>query len=286
MRTSSALRALTAWFERQERVVVLLSGGVDSGVLAVAGTRALGERVVAVTGRSASLAADERDAIARLVREHSIVHIEVATHEGEDPAYVRNDRMRCYVCKTHLFRAAEPVAKEQGAVMVTGAHVDDLGDWRPGMLAAEEAGVRSPLLELGVNKATVRDLARELGVDWLADKPAAACLASRIPTGTPVTPRRLSQVERFEAALHRLGILDVRVRHHGDTARIQVPRALAAAVLEHAEQLTELGSRLGFTYTTLDLADLRGREHSVGPAGSEEAAGWRDSRRSSGTRAS
>lgn len=285
MRTSSELRALTAWFERHERVVVLLSGGVDSGVLAVAGTRAIGDHAVAVTGRSASLAADERDAIARLVLENGICHVEVATHEGEDPAYVRNDRMRCYVCKTHLFRAAGPVAEERRAVMVTGAHVDDLGDWRPGMLAAEEAGVRAPFLELGVNKASIRSLARELGVDWLADKPAAACLASRIPTGTPVTPRRLSQVERFEAALHRLGIVDVRVRHHGDTARIQVPRALAAAVLAHAEELTELGSRLGFTYTTLDLADLRGRQHSVGPVGSEEA-GWLGSRRSSGTRAS
>jgi len=281
---STELDALLAWFHRHERVVILLSGGVDSGVLAVAATRALGADALCVTGVSASLAADERAAIARLVREAGLVHEEIATHEGEDPAYVRNDPMRCYVCKTHLFGVAGPIAEARGAVMVTGAHVDDLGDWRPGMRAADEAGVRAPFLELGMGKATIRSLARELGIDWLADKPASACLASRIPTGTPVTPRRLSQVERFEAALHRLGLASVRVRHHGEIARIQVSRADVPVVLAHAERLVELGSRLGFAYTTLDLVDLEARSRGASSVRGE--ATWLDSRPSSGTRAS
>jgi len=282
---SRELASLLDWFQVQPAVVTLLSGGVDSGVLAVAAHRVLGVRALAVTGVSASLAASERRDVARLVEECGLHHREVATFEGADPAYQRNDAWRCYVCKSHLFEAAAPVAAELGAVLVSGAHVGDLGDWRPGMQAAQEAGVRAPYLELGFGKDTIRALARELGVAWLSEKPAQACLASRIPWGTPVTPQRLGQVERFEAAIHALGLRDVRVRHHGEIARIQVPRSSMPMLIEHADELAELGQRLGFTYTTLDLADLHAARRRRSVVGSEEAP-WLGSRPSSGMKAS
>ncbi len=273
------------WFREASSAVVLLSGGVDSGVLAAIAYEALGSQAVAVTGVSASLAESERQDIIRLVRTTGVSHIEVVTHEGDDPAYVRNDQMRCYVCKQHLFRAAAPIAQERHAVLVVGSHVDDLGDWRPGMLAAEHAGVRSPYLELGLGKDAIRTLARELGLDWLAEKPAAACLASRIPQGSPVRAPALRVVERFEQELRGLGFRDFRVRHHGRIARLEVSRRDFSKVAANAEQITAIGSQLGFEFTTLDLVDLERRRASRGSRRSE-VVGWLGSRPSSGTRAS
>jgi uncharacterized protein len=180
----------------------------------------------------------------------------VITDELERAAYRRNDGDRCYHCKTALMDQLEPLADELGAMVVLGVNVDDLGDHRPGQRAAGERGARFPLVDAGFTKADVRAESRRLGLrTW--DKPAAACLASRLPYGTAVSVSLLSQVDRAEAALHRLGYAELRVRHYGDTARLELPLAQLASVLDRRAEVVGAVRAAGYRYVTLDLEGLR-----------------------------
>jgi len=212
--------------------VVAFSGGVDSTLLLKVVHDRLGDQVLAVTAVSPSLSAVERDAAASLARAIGAEHRLVETHEMDDPGYVANDGRRCYHCKRELFRALRDIAPiAAGRALLYGAIPEDFGEDRPGLRAAAEAGVRAPLVEAGLTKDMIRDLARRFGLpNW--DKPAMACLASRLPVNTPVTVEALARVDRAEAAVRTLGYRQVRVRHHGARARVEIdaaelPRALS-----------------------------------------------------------
>jgi len=239
---------------------VAFSAGVDSTLVARAAQLALGERAVAVTGTSASLAEGELAEAERLAREIGIRHVVVRTDEVAQPAYARNAPDRCYHCKTELYTRLEGLAAELGvAVIVNGANVDDLGDYRPGMTAAGEHGIRSPLVECGFSKAEVRALAAEWQLSiW--DKPASPCLSSRVAYGEEVTPERLARIDAAERELRALGLREVRVRfHRGDLARIEV-LAEALERLAQPEVRARIVTRfqeLGFKYVTLDLVGFR-----------------------------
>jgi uncharacterized protein len=206
-------------------VVVAFSGGVDSAYLAVRAKDVLGARALAVTADSASLAGEQRALAARVAARFGLLHRVVHTEELANPDYLRNDTERCYHCKTELFRHLVPLAAAEGFAHVAyGLVLDDLTDFRPGHRAAAEAGVRSPLAEAGLAKDDVRLLSRRRGLPtW--DLPASPCLSSRLPYGTEVTPARLRQVERAEEAVRGLGFREFRVRHFGDTARVEIAAA-------------------------------------------------------------
>jgi uncharacterized protein len=239
------------------RVVVAFSGGVDSAFLAWVAHDVLGPAgALAVTAVSPSLPAAERDECRRLAAEWGLSWREVETDEMEVAAYRRNDGERCYWCKDALLRAVGPLAAAAGATVALGVNLDDLGDHRPGQRAAAEAGAVFPLVDAGFTKADVRAWSRRLGLrTW--DKPAAACLASRLPYGTPVTLGRLGAVERAEAGLRRLGFGELRVRHYGDVARIEVPTDRLADVVAERERVVACIRAAGFAYATLDLEGLR-----------------------------
>ncbi len=217
---------LLRFFEAPGRTLVALSGGVDSAVLLALTARANGrEKVSAVTTFSPSVPPEERASARRVAAFVGVDHDEVETHELENPEYRVNSGDRCYHCRIEMFDHLSGIARTRGFDTVSyGAIVDDLGDDRPGMRAAEEYGIRAPLLDAGLTKRDVRSLARDLGLP-VSEKPAAACLASRIPVGTPVTPERLAQVERAERALAGLGFAQLRVRHHGEVARLELDAA-------------------------------------------------------------
>jgi uncharacterized protein len=239
------------------RVVVAFSGGADSAFLAHRATTVLGpDGAHAVTAVSPSLAGDEEADCRSLAAEWGLRWTPVATDEMARAAYRENDTDRCYHCKAELMDVVGPLAAAEGAIVVLGVNLDDLGDHRPGQKAAAERGARFPLVEAGFTKADVRAASRDLGLrTW--DKPAAACLASRIPYGTEVTFTTLSQVDRAEAALRRLGFRQLRVRHYGDTARVELDvDDLAVAVLKRDEIVAAL-HRAGYRYVTLDLEGFR-----------------------------
>jgi uncharacterized protein len=238
-------------------VVVAFSGGVDSAYLLAAARDALGDRCVGATAVSPSLARDELEAARRLAAAIGARHVIVETDEFEDPRYQRNDVHRCYFCKHALFTRLEALAASLGLPAVAyGANVDDLGDFRPGMRAAREFAVRAPLLDAGLTKSEIRTLARDRGLEvW--DKPASPCLASRLPHGTPVTLGALRQVEEAERILHRLGFREVRVRHHGEVARIEVPLTEIPRLLGVTPQVTVALRALGFRDVTVDGRGLR-----------------------------
>lgn len=237
-------------------MVVAFSGGADSALLAWVAHEVLGEAALAVTAVSPSLPREERDACAAIAEGWSMAWQEVATHELDDPRYARNDGDRCYWCKDALLEAIGPIAEERGATVCLGVNLDDLGDHRPGQEAAAERGAAFPLVDAGFTKALVREVSRELGLStW--DKPAAACLASRLPYGTAVTLGRLATVERAEAALRALGFAELRVRHHGEVARIEVPELDLDAVLAKREAVVAAVTAAGYRWATLDLAGLR-----------------------------
>ena len=205
-------------------VVIAYSGGVDSAYLAVVADRVLGSRALAVTADSESLAAGQREQAQSLARRFRFAHRMIRTREIENPLYARNDGDRCYHCKSELFRQLLPLAQREGYAHVAyGLIVDDLSDHRPGHRAASEAGVRAPLAEAGLGKGDIRALSRELGLPtW--DLPASPCLSSRLPYGTEVTPAALRRVDRAEAGLRALGFRELRVRHLGDAARVEIAR--------------------------------------------------------------
>lgn len=245
--------------------VVAFSGGVDSTLLLYLAHQALGERCVAVTAVSPSLAHRERGEAADLARTLGVRHLEVPSREFDRPEYVANGPGRCYFCKTELFTICERTAREMGfESIVYGAMADDVGENRPGMSAARERGIRAPLLEAGLGKDEIRALSREYGLPtW--NKPALACLASRLPTGTRVTPDRLDRVERAEEALRQAGFHDVRVRYHGDVARIELGASEWGRMADPKlrERISKEILEAGFRHVSLDLRPY-GR---TGPSG-------------------
>lgn len=239
---------------------VAFSAGVDSTVVAKAACLALGDRAVAVTGVSDSLAAGELDQARELAQLIGIRHEILSTGEMRDPNYLKNDSDRCYHCKTELYRQIEPVARKLDlAVIANGANLDDRGDYRPGMIAAAEHEVRSPLIECGIGKEGVRSLAAEWGLPiW--DKPAAPCLSSRIAYGEQVTAQRLAMIDQAERFLRGLGLRELRVRYHrGDMARLEVPVEAIEKICEPEvrERIVAELRQLGFRYTTIDLEGFR-----------------------------
>ena len=240
-------------------VIVAFSGGVDSAYLAFIAASELQNLALAVTGESPSYPDFQRQDALAFVAQFNIPHEFMTTEEMSDPRYQANPANRCYFCKHELFDKLAALAAARGyAAVCDGNNADDVGDFRPGRQAARELGVRSPLIEVGLGKAEIRALAQAAGLPvW--DRPASACLSSRIPYGMPVTIAKLSVIERGEAALRALGFRVLRVRHHGELARIEIaaeelPRALNP---EMARRLTEAFKGLGFKYVTLDLEGYR-----------------------------
>lgn len=245
-------------------VLVCYSGGIDSAfVLAVAHAE-LGERAIGMTAVSPSLSASEKDDAARIATQLGALHRFVESHELERPGYVQNGPDRCFHCKSELYDIAEAKRREwQLALVVNGTNCDDLGDYRPGLEAAKNAGARSPLVEVGMTKSDVRAAARTIGMDvW--DKPAAACLSSRIPYGTSVTTERLAQIAGLESALKELGFRQLRVRWHEKIARIEVALSELELMLAGGvrEAVVAAGKQHGFQYVTLDLGGYRTGSHN------------------------
>ena len=251
------LQALRGRLLDLDEVVVAFSGGADSAFLAWVAHDTLGaDRATAVTAVSPSLAGTERDDCRALADEWGLTWREVETDEMANAAYQRNDVDRCFWCKDALMDAVEPIVAGAGATVVLGVNLDDLDDHRPGQEAARTRGAVFPLVEAGFTKHDVREASRALGLrTW--DKPAAPCLASRLPYGIPVTLGRLRSVEQAEAALRAMGFPELRVRHHDEVARIEVPVDRLADVVERRSAVVEAVRAAGYRWVTLDLAGLR-----------------------------
>ena len=252
-------RLLLRLLREMERVIVAYSGGTDSAYLAWAAQQALGENAIAITADSASIPTSHKRDAEAFAKECGFRHEYIETHEFENPDYVKNDQNRCFHCKDELFNQLEALAAARGyAHIVYGVNKDDLGDYRPGQRAAKIHEVKAPLVEAGMNKAEIRQLSKRAGLStW--DRPAAACLSSRVPYGTPVTQQTIKTIEEGEEALRALGFRQFRVRFHGDLVRIEVakeemPKALTA---EKASAFSAIFKQLGFLYVTLDLEGYR-----------------------------
>ncbi len=238
-------------------VLVACSGGVDSVLLAAVAARVLGENAAAATAVSASLASGELEDARAAASAAGIRHIEVPTDELEKPAYAINAPDRCFHCKDTAYGTFTRLAASEGlAVVVDGTNADDSGDYRPGRKAAKDHGVRSPLAEAGMTKREIRDWARELGLAvW--DKPAAACLSSRIPYGSPVTVEKLGRIDRAESALKALGFRQCRVRDHGDVARLEVESRQLGDLMNLRSEVVAAVRAAGFGYVSVDLEGFR-----------------------------
>jgi uncharacterized protein len=252
-------QALFACLRELGRVIVAYSGGTDSAYLAWAAHKVLGDDAVAVTADSASIPTSHKRDAEAFARECGFRHEYIETHEFENPDYMKNDKNRCFHCKDELFTRLESFAAQRGnAPIIYGVNKDDLGDYRPGQRAAKLHGVQAPLVEAGLTKAEIRELSQRAGLStW--DRPAAACLSSRVPYGTPVTPQTIRTIEEGEEAIRALGFRQFRVRFHGELARIEIakeelPRALTP---ETAQAFSTIFKQLGFLYVTLDLEGYR-----------------------------
>ena len=252
-------RALLARLATVPSVIVALSGGADSAYLAWAAWKALGEKALSVTAVSPSFSAHDRNMVEEFVRATGVAHEFVITHEMENPAYRANAADRCFYCKDELFSVLDGIAVERGfAASAYGVNADDTLDFRPGHRAATEHRVMAPLLDAGLHKAEIRELSRRAGLTtW--DRPASACLASRVPYGTEVTPERLGLIERGEAALRALGFLQFRVRLHDKLARVEIaPEEMAKATEpEMSAAISRELKKAGFTFVALDLDGYR-----------------------------
>jgi uncharacterized protein len=252
-------RTLLAALEQMGSVIVAYSGGADSAYLVWAAQRALGDNAVAITADSASFPESHKRDAEAFARDRGIRHEYIVTREFDNPDYVKNDGDRCFHCKDELFTRLDEVARERGiAHVVYGVNVDDLGDYRPGQGAAKLHEVKAPLVDAGLTKAEIRELSRRAGLaTW--DRPASACLSSRIPYGTPVTIENVKTVDRGEDAIRALGFRQFRVRFHGDVVRIEIaPEELERAMTaEMARRFTAIFKGLGFHYVTLDLEGYR-----------------------------
>ncbi len=255
--TQPKLAQLRALFREMGSVVVAYSGGLDSAFVLAVAHEVLGDKALALTAVSPSLPRREREDAIRIARAIGARHELIESSEIHNPSYASNPSNRCFHCKSELYTLTERRQRELDfACVVNGTNVDDLGDYRPGLEAARLAGVRSPLLEAELRKDEVRELARALALDFW-DKPAAACLSSRIPYGTAVTPERLQRVEQLEDALHALGLRQVRVRFHDELARIEVAQTEMDRAFAARDAITRAGKAAGFTFVTLDLAGYK-----------------------------
>ncbi len=241
------------------RVIVAYSGGADSAYLAWAAHRVLGENALAVTANSASFPESHKSDAEDFAREVGFRHEYIETREFENPDYIKNDSNRCFHCKDELFTRLATVARERGIEHIAyGVNVDDLGDYRPGQRAAKQHQAAAPLVDAGLTKAEIRELSRLTGLStW--DRPAAACLSSRIPYGTPVTLENVKTVERGEEAIRLLGFRQFRVRFHGKLVRIEIAKDELANALtpEMAQKFVAIFKPLGFHYVTIDLEGYR-----------------------------
>ncbi len=259
MEPRQSAQKLEEHLRKMQQTMIAYSGGVDSALLAFAAHRVLDERMVAVLADSASLSRREYRNALGFAQNHSIPLQIIRTGELEDPSYQANQADRCYHCKKDtICKDRKTPQAIQGSrdielwQIIYGVNVDDLGDYRPGIQAAREASIQAPYLELGFNKQTIRDVCAYYNLE-IADKPAMPCMASRIAYGEKITPEKLSQVEQAEDFLYDLGLRVLRVRHHGDTARIEVPLPDFETILTHRQEIRQKFHALGFVYVALDL---------------------------------
>ncbi len=240
-------------------VLVAFSGGVDSTFLSYIAQRTLGKRALAVTGRSVTLAKSEFKEAIKLARQIGIRHRILKTTEILVESFEKNPPNRCYYCKNELFTRLRAIAADENLPhIIEGSNADDLCDFRPGMRAAQELGIRSPLVEAGFTKIEIREISKKLGLStW--DKPAMPCLSSRIPYGDKITVEKITQVEKAESSLHALGFRHLRVRHHGPIARIEIPRGEFPRLFSESmtDKVIHLIKKAGFTYVSLDLEGFR-----------------------------
>lgn len=250
-----------------DRPLVAFSGGVDSTLLMKLSHDLHGDRSTAAIAISPTLPGHELEEARTIAREKGWKLVELETGEMDLPAFSANTARRCYFCKDHRYRQLNEYAEENGySAVLDGSNLDDLGDYRPGQQASQERGVRSPLQEAGISKNEVRELARELGLpNW--DKPSSACLASRIPYGTPLTAALLDQIGQAERVLAELGLKQFRVRYHGPIARIEVPESDFDLVLSRRNHILSSLEKIGFDYVTLDLEGFQSGSMNKGIAG-------------------
>ena len=253
------LEQLKTIFSEMEQALIAYSGGVDSTLVAKIAYDSLGDRALAITAASPSLLPEELEDARIKAAMIGIPHEVIETHEMNNPNYTSNPVNRCYFCKSELHDTLKPLALQRGyPYVVDGVNVDDLRDYRPGIQAAKERGVRSPLAEVGITKAEVRQLSKQLGLPWW-DKPAQPCLSSRFPYGEEITVGKLQRVGRAEIYLRRLGFSNLRVRSEGDTARIELPpeKIKEFVLTTDLPQLVKAFQEFGFIYVTLDLEGYR-----------------------------
>lgn len=251
---------LVAWFSQSDKAIVALSGGVDSAVVALAAKKALGAGAIAITADYKTLSDEELATAKKVAQEIGIAHRVVEYSELDNAEFVKNDSMRCYHCRTELGQhLAEEAGKLGVALIVDGTNIDDLSDYRPGIRALRENGVKSPMAELGIAKSEIRKIAEEFKLS-IYDKPSNACLASRIPTGTEVTYEKLQRIESAEIAAKSIfGVRQVRVRDHGDVARIEVGKDELPRLFD-VDKLALLDGKLkelGFRFVSIDAAGYK-----------------------------